>query len=515
MSLLKISRLSIRFPPKNKLIIRDVSLSIDRCQTLGLVGQSGSGKSSVALSILQLHRNVTQSGSIRFEDKELVNAPECLMRTIRGNRISIVFQDSLAALNPLHTIEKQISEVIKIHNKISNIKERVLELMDIVELANLKNRLNAFPHQLSGGQRQRVMLAIALANNPDLLIADEPTSALDVVTQMQILKLLQKLKNKISILFISHNLNIVRKVADKVSVIHKGKICETADTAKIYQSPQHDYTKKLLGATLSTAPAPEAEVDQNAVIVQNLSVELSASIIFKKYHKVIDDMSFCLKQGCTLGIAGVSGSGKSTLAQAMLKLIKSKGKIYINNHPIHNDEYPIRKYRQDMQIIFQDPFSSLNPRMKIDEIISEGINLHRKSSGQEKAKLIRKTLKDVSLKDDILSKYPHECSGGERQRVAIARVLTLSPKFIVLDEPTSALDYITQCQIIKLLIKIQQKYKITYLFISHDLQIIKSLSHYIIILEQGKIVETGPTQQILSSPKNKYTKRLIEASFEL
>ena len=515
MSLLKINKLSIKFLPKNKTVIRDVILSIDKGQTLGLVGQSGSGKSSVALSILQLHRNIAQSGSIRFKGMELLSAPEHLMRTIRGNRISIVFQDPLAALNPLHKIEKQISEVIKIHNNMSSIKERVLELMDMVELVNLKNRLGAFPHQLSGGQRQRVMIAMALANNPDLLIADEPTSALDVVTQMQILKLFQGLKDKLSILFISHNLNIIRKIADKVSVIHKGRICETAATAKIYQSPQHDYTKKLLGSTLSIAPAPEVNLKQDAVIVQNLSVKLSTNIIFKKYIKVLDNISFCLKQGRTLGIAGISGSGKSTLAQAILKLITSEGKIYIDNHPIHDNKYPIRKCRQDMQIIFQDPFSSLNPRMKVNEIISEGINLHRRFSGQEKEKLIRKTLKDVSLKDDILSKYAHECSGGERQRIAIARVLVLRPKFIILDEPTSALDYITQCQIIKLLIKIQQQYKITYLFISHDLQIIKSLSHHIIILEQGRIAETGPTQQILDSPKTKYTKRLIEASFKL
>jgi len=526
--MLSVTNLAVYFRNREKGDIKaidGISFDIDDSQIMAIVGESGSGKSVTALSILRLlpyPEAYHPSGSIKFRSQELINLSEKNMQKIRGNKISMVFQEPLTSLNPLHTIEKQITEILYIHNKMS--KKQALakceELLELVELDNLKHRLHAYPHQLSGGQRQRVMIAMALANDPDLLIADEPTTALDVTVQNQILALLKKLQaeRKMSILLITHDLTIVKRVADKVCVMKDGKIVEQGKTQTIFNQPKHEYTKQLIASAPKGKPI---EINKDApmiALVKNLKVSFTlTSSFFGKSLTVLDAVksaNFNLKQGETLGIVGESGSGKSTLAMAILRLVKSQGEVDFNGTRLDkmtNSE--IRPLRKDIQIVFQDPFASLNPRMSIGQIVGEGLNAHFKSkSRKEKDNIISEALLEVGLDSSLKERYPHEFSGGQRQRVAIARAMVLRPKLIILDEPTSALDLTVQSQIVDLLLSLQEQHKLSYIFISHDLRVIRAVSHKIIVMKDGDIIESGSTSDIFSKPKTEYTKILIEAA---
>jgi microcin C transport system ATP-binding protein len=528
-NLLQIENLSVGFGPTGQetLAVDGVSLSLSRGKTLGLVGESGSGKSVTALSIVRLLAPGAKilGGSIRFQGQELTSANEDEMRNLRGARITMVFQEPMTSLNPLHRIEKQIGEILAIHGMESREKRRarVLELLREVGLQNAESRMDAYPHELSGGQRQRVMIAMALANRPDLLIADEPTTALDVTIQAQILDLLRGIQARygMAILFITHDLGIVRRMADEVAVMRNGRIVETGPTARLFADPQHDYTKMLLAAEPKGA-APRADASAPEVLAtQDLRVWFPIKSGFWRrttsYIKAVDGVSLALRKGQTLALVGESGSGKTTLGLALLRLIRSEGPIlYLGENIDGFSARQMRPLRRHLQIVFQDPYGSLSPRMSVAEIVEEGLVIQNKGlSAAERRIVVAKSLADTGLDPATMDRYPHEFSGGQRQRIAIARALALDPDVIVLDEPTSALDRSVQAQMIDLLRDLQERRGLSYLFISHDLKVVKALASQIVVLRDGKIVEQGEASEIFSNPREKYTRELFAAAFDL
>jgi microcin C transport system ATP-binding protein len=524
MPILSIENLSVNFG--NAQTVRNVSLAINAGEMLALVGESGSGKSVTALSVLRLLPYPLAnhpSGVIRFKDTDLLHCDDKALRHIRGNDISMIFQEPMTSLNPLHTIEKQIGEVLRLHKGLDEIaaRARTIELLTLVEIPNPETRLASYPHELSGGQRQRVMIAMALANDPQLLIADEPTTALDVTIEKQVLALLKSLQQKLnmSILLITHDLNLVKHYADTVAVMHQGEIVEVGATAQVFSSPSHEYTQQLLQATPHSLPYTP---DPNAVTLlstKNLNVWFPIKKgVFKRtvdYIKAVNNIDLTIKQGYTLGVVGESGSGKTTLGLALLRLIKSDGVINFNGNRLDVlSQNKLRPLRREIQMVFQDPFGSLSPRLSISDIIGEGLDVHRlANNGIERDALIASVLEEVGMDPNIRHRYPHEFSGGQRQRVAIARALILKPKLIVFDEPTSALDRTIQVQIIDLLNELQRKYQLSYLFISHDLAVIKALSHDVVVMKDGNIVEYGAVDQIMNNPQHPYTKDLMAAAF--
>ncbi len=509
--------------------VKDVSFDLRKGETLALVGESGSGKSVTALSIMQLlPKNTTQYGeksAVNFEGENLVGKGESVMRAIRGTRIGMIFQEPMTALNPLHTIERQITEMLTVHGNMrgEKAKARVLELLDLVGLQRLKTRLGAYPHELSGGQRQRVMIAMALANNPDILIADEPTTALDVTVQAQILELMQEIQQKLgmAILLITHDLTIVRKMSTRVAVMKHGEIVEQGDTEHVFMQPRHPYTQKLLAAQPRGMARP---LGSDAPIVMQAD-DIKVHFPIRKgffgrvadYVRAVDGVSFTIRAGETLGIVGESGSGKSTLGMALLRLNRAQGKIILNGKPIHDvNGKDLRDLRSEMQIVFQDPFGSLSPRMSAADIIAEGLRIHRPHlTADERDAIVVNVMNDVQLDPETRHRYPHEFSGGQRQRIAIARALVLEPKFLVLDEPTSALDMSVQAEVVDLLRGLQEKHNLAYLFISHDLRVVRALAHNVIVMKDGKTVEQGTAADIFAAPATPYTAALMAAAFDI
>ncbi len=535
--LLSIENLSVTFNQKEGPVraVDGLSLSIDRGEIVALVGESGSGKSMSALSILRLLPPAAQiSGQIFFkqsgtssdEAADLMLASESEMRAIRGGRISMIFQEPMTALNPLHSIGKQIREVLQLHqDRLPRenfvMEDRVRQLLEEVGLTKLKDRLKAYPHELSGGERQRVMIAMAMACEPELLIADEPTTAVDVTIQAQILSLLRKLQKErgLSILLITHDLTIVRKVANRVAIMRHGKLVESGATQAVFDNPKKKYTQKLLSsepkASESTPPADSPEIMLASKICVRFPTQRSFFGKPKGWFYAVDGISVNLREGMTLGIVGESGSGKTTFALALLRLIQSQGSIVFLGNPIHELSLnAMRPYRNRLQIVFQDPYGSLNPRMTINRIIGEGLRVHRPDLTRfQRRKQVRKILEEMHLGPEMLDRYPHEFSGGQRQRIAIARAMVLEPKLVVLDEPTSALDLTVQAQIIELLRELQQSHGTSFLFISHDLRVVRAVSHEVMVMQHGKIVEHGPTDQIYQRPRMAYTRKLINAAF--
>jgi microcin C transport system ATP-binding protein len=508
--------------------VRGVSLRLKKGETLALVGESGSGKSVTALSILQLLPYAVKSqltGSIRFAGKEIMGAPESEMKRIRGNKSAMVFQEPMTSLNPLQTLEKQIGEVLILHRGLgtAEVRTHVLELMKLVGLPTPEKRLNAYPHELSGGQRQRVMIAMALANDPDLLIADEPTTALDVTVQAQILKLLKDLQKRfgMALLLITHDLAVVRKMADLVCVMNKGVIVEAGVTKQIFDAPQHDYTKHLLASEPRGEPLGPA-LDASVVLeAKDVKVwfALRGGLLRRVvgHVKAVDGIDLTVRRGQTLGVVGESGSGKSTLGNAILRLVNSDGSIRFQGRELQGlAERDLRGLRKDIQVVFQDPYASLSPRKTVAKIIGEGLKIHDiGASTPERDKMIANILEEVGLDPVMRHRHPHEFSGGQRQRIAIARAMILKPSFVVLDEPTSALDMSIQTQIIDLLRDLQQKHNLAYLFISHDLKVVRALCDEIIVMQSGKVVEHGPASRIFACPQEQYTKDLLKAAFEV
>ncbi|WP_430473946.1 ABC transporter ATP-binding protein [Thalassospira lucentensis] len=509
--------------------VKGVSFAMARGETMALVGESGSGKSVTALSLLQLlpyPRATHPTGSIIFDGQEMVGADERKLRKIRGNRISMIFQEPMTSLNPLHNIEKQIGEVLLLHKglRAGKARERILELLDLVGIPDPASRLKALPHELSGGQRQRVMIAMALANEPELLIADEPTTALDVTIQAQILELLQDLQNKLgmALLLITHDLQIVQKMAKRVCVMKDGEIVERGDGHGLFENPKHPYTKKLLSA-VPAGNVPDLPEDA-AELLETSNIQVRFPIGRKgllgrpeRYIDAVDRISLSLKQGETLGIVGESGSGKTTLAMAILRLLKSDGDITFDGQDIRKYAgADLRKLRRDMQVVFQDPFGSLSPRMSIAQIVGEGLEIHEPDlTVEQREARIAEALHEVDLPQNAMDRYPHEFSGGQRQRISIARALVLKPRFIVLDEPTSALDMSVQAQIVELLRDLQARHKMAYLFISHDLRVVRAVSHRVMVMQGGKLVESGAAADIFDNPQQPYTKALLAAALDL
>ena len=529
-TLLDVRNLSVYFGSgKDKLLAVDrVSFSIRKGETVALVGESGSGKTVSALSILKLLPYPAAShpsGEIWFEGNDLLHKPESEMQEIRGDRISMIFQEPMTSLNPLHSIEKQVGEVLKIHRGMDNAaaRTRVLQLLQKVGIRDPEKRLGAFPHQLSGGQRQRVMIAMALANEPDMLIADEPTTALDVTIQAQILELLQQLQHEMgmAMLLITHDLGIVRKMANRVYIMQGGKIVEEGQTEEIFTAPRDAYTQHLLAA--EPKGMPPAANDTAPVVVE--TDDLKVWFPIKKgalrrtvdYVKAVDGLSLKLRAGQTLGVVGESGSGKTTLGLAILRLISSTGQIaYVGNRIDELTTRQMRPLRKDMQIVFQDPYGSLSPRLSVGQIIEEGLLIQNPELDYAQRRTwVSEALKEVGLDPGVQDRYPHEFSGGQRQRIAIARAMVLKPKFIMLDEPTSALDMSVQAQIVDLLRHLQKKRDLAYLFISHDLKVIRALCNYVIVMRAGKVVEEGAAKDIFSNPKEEYTRALLAAAFDL
>jgi microcin C transport system ATP-binding protein len=528
--LVQVRNLSVAFRAgqTTSLAVKGVSFNIARGETVALVGESGSGKTVSALSIMRLLNYPAAShpsGEIYFEGRNLLNATQDEMREIRGRRISIIFQEPMTSLNPLHTIEQQVSEILQIHRGLGlqEARARTLDLLQKVGIRDPEKRLAAFPHQLSGGQRQRVMIAMALANEPDLLIADEPTTALDVTIQAQILELLKKLQAEMgmAMLLITHDLGIVRRMANRVYVMKSGEVVEEGAAEQVFTKPRHPYTKHLVEAE---PKGPPPQPDDSAPIVvetQDLKVWFPIRKGFLRktvdHVKAVDGLSLKLRAGQTVGVVGESGSGKTTLGLAILRLISSNGPIlYLGNRIDGYDSATMRPLRRDMQIVFQDPFGSLSPRLSVSQIIEEGLIIQDRSldESQRRAR-VSAALQEVGLDPATQDRYPHEFSGGQRQRIAIARAMVLEPKFIMLDEPTSALDMSVQAQIVDLLRGLQTKRGLSYLFISHDLKVVRALCNYVIVLRNGKVVEEGPAQQIFETPQSDYTKALLAAAFDL
>jgi len=503
-----------------------ISFEIRRGECVALVGESGSGKSVSALSVLKLlpyPAAFHPSGSIRFKGQDLLTLPENEMRGIRGNDISIVFQEPMTSLNPLHTIESQIGEVLSLHNGLRGAaaRARIIELLTQVGIPEPETRLGSYPHQLSGGQRQRVMIAMALANEPDLLIADEPTTALDVTVQAQILKLLADIRARLgmSLLFITHDLGIVRRIADVVCVMNHGKIVEKGPVEQVFAAPQHPYTRALLAAEPKPDPAPPRPDAPVVIAADDLKVwfPIKRGLMRRTVGqiKAVDGVRLAIRQGETLGVVGESGSGKTTLGLALLRLISSRGPIVFLGKDIQGLRFKeMRPFRRDMQIVFQDPFGSLSPRMSVADIVAEGLTVHQPSlTRDEREARVVKALDDVGLDPQTRFRYPHEFSGGQRQRIGIARAAVLEPSFVVLDEPTSALDMLFQSQMVELLRDLQRKRDLTYLFISHDLRVVASLASHLIVMRQGRIVEEGPAAQLFRAPQTDYTRALFAAAF--
>ena len=528
--LLEVDNLSVTFGINEREVkaVRGISFDIGKGETVALVGESGSGKSVTALSAIQLlpypmaHH---PSGSIRFNGEELVAADEDTLRRVRGNRIGMIFQEPMTSLNPLHNLEKQIGEVLFLHKKLDRVaaRERVLDLLKQVGLHDAENRLQAYPHQLSGGQRQRVMIAMALANDPDLLIADEPTTALDVTIQAQILALLKELQQKrgMSMLLITHDLGIVRKVADRVCVMTKGRIVEQGNTAEIFDNPQHSYTQHLLAAEPKGKPTTAAANAPMVIEASDLKIwfPIKRGVLRKVvgHIKAVDGVSIEVREGHTVGVVGESGSGKTTLAMGLLRLERSEGPISFLGQNIQGKTWKeLRPLRSEMQIVFQDPFGSLSPRMSVGQIIEEGMLIHmRNLSFDERRQLIAETLVEVGLDPEMQDRYPHEFSGGQRQRISIARAMVLRPRLVILDEPTSALDMSVQAQIVDLLRDLQRKHKLAYLFISHDLKVVRALADEVLVMRNGQVVEQGSAEKIFDEPVEDYTKALLKAAFDI
>ena len=508
--------------------VRGVSFTLHRGETLALVGESGSGKSVSALSILQLLPYPFAShpqGQILFDDQDLLGADRKTMQRIRGRRIAMIFQEPMTSLNPLQSIETQIGEVLEVHLNLHKAQRRtrVLELLHLVGLRDAEKRLKALPHELSGGQRQRVMIAMALACEPDVLIADEPTTALDVTIQAQILDLLSDLQSKmgLAILFITHDLTVVRHMADRVCVMKDGEIVETAETERLFADPQHPYTKTLLGSAPSGAPVPVAQDAPVLLETADLKVWFPIKGGFLRrtvdHIKAVDGISLSIRTGQTVGVVGESGSGKTTFGRALLKLLNADGQLNFKQQDLTPlDRREIRPLRRAMQIVFQDPYGSLNPRLSVGQIIEEGLIVHEPDLPKsDKRQRVAQVLTDVGLGPEVQDRYPHEFSGGQRQRIAVARALILRPEFLVLDEPTSALDVSVQAQIVNLLRDLQARFGLTYLFISHDLRVVRALADHLIVMQNGRVVESGPAQEVFETPRTEYTRALMAAAFEL
>lgn len=528
--LLQVKDLSVDFKVEGgqSHAVKNISFELNAGETLAIVGESGSGKSVTALSILQLLPYPTAShpsGSIIYRGQELLGADETTMHAARGNQISMIFQEPMTALNPLHVVEHQVGEVLSLHKNMNphRARARILELLDLVGIQEPAKRLGAYPHQLSGGQRQRVMIAMALANEPDILIADEPTTALDVTIQAQILALLKDLQAKLgmAMILITHDLGIVRHMADRVAVMTGGEIVEQAAVEDVFDHPQTAYTVHLLSAEPKARTTAAPEGTEVVMTAENLRVWFPIKAgIFRRtvdHVRAVDDISLEVREGHTVGVVGESGSGKTTLGLALLRLISSQGAIRFHGQRIEKLRGKIlRPLRRQMQVVFQDPFSSLSPRMSIAQIIEEGLLVHEKGGGYDQRRaLIANALEEVGLEPGAMDRFPHEFSGGQRQRVAIARALVLQPRFMVLDEPTSALDVSVQAQIIDLLRDLQQRHRLAYLFISHDLKVVRALADEVIVLRNGKVMEQGPAAQIFDDPQTDYTKALMAAAFEL
>ncbi|WP_435141020.1 ABC transporter ATP-binding protein [Pseudopelagicola sp. nBUS_19] len=524
MSILKVKNLHVGFRQDGRVIdaVKGVSFSVDRGETVALVGESGSGKSVTALSTVSLLPSSAEvSGSVTYDGQEMIGANEARLRQVRGNDISFIFQEPMTSLNPLHTLEKQLAESLALHQGIvgDSAKERIIELMEKVGIRDAQKRLGAYPHQLSGGQRQRVMIAMALANKPDILIADEPTTALDVTIQSQILELLADLKSAegMGLLFITHDLGIVRRIADKVCVMKDGEIIEFGSVSEIFARPKHEYTRKLLSAR--AVGAPDA-VDKAAAVIaktNNLKVWFPIQSGFLKrtigHVKAVNDATLDVRAGETVGIVGESGSGKTTVALALMRLISSEGGIIFDGQDVRQwSTRELRNLRKHMQIVFQDPFGSLSPRMTCEQIIAEGLGVHGTPDGRKARTLVGEVMEEVGLNPETMDRYPHEFSGGQRQRIAIARAMILRPKLVVLDEPTSALDMTVQVQIVDLLRNLQKKYGLAYLFISHDLNVVRAMSHKIMVMKGGDVVEQGDAKAVFENPQTEYTRELLAAA---
>ena len=524
MSILKVRnlRVSFRVEGRDFQAVKGVSFSVDRGETVALVGESGSGKSVTALSTVSLlGASAAVEGSVQYDGQEMVNADEKLLRKVRGNDISFIFQEPMTSLNPLHTLEKQLGESLALHQGIvgDEARGRILDLLEKVGIRDAERRLTSYPHQLSGGQRQRVMIAMALANKPDILVADEPTTALDVTIQAQILELLAELKKSegMGLLFITHDLGIVRKIADKVCVMKDGEIVEAGPVAEIFENPQHEYTKTLLNARAVGVPEPVAEDAPVVAETDGLRIwfPIQRGLLRRTvgHVKAVNDATLTVRAGETLGIVGESGSGKTTLALAIMRLIASEGGIHFMGEDIRQrNTKSLRALRKDMQIVFQDPFGSLSPRMSCEQIIAEGLGVHGNPDGRDPRDLVAEVMEEVGLDPATMDRYPHEFSGGQRQRIAIARAMILRPKLVVLDEPTSALDMTVQVQIVDLLRNLQKKYGLAYLFISHDLHVVRAMSHKIMVMKQGDVVEAGSAGQVFTEPSTDYTRELMAAA---
>ena len=520
---IEIKDLSVSFSQNNELVkaVQKSNFFINEGECFSIVGESGSGKSVTAMTMMKLIKESNKtliSGYIKFEDENLLNLSEQKLSKIRGKGISMIFQEPMTSLNPLHTIKKQIGECLF---NLDKKEERIVELLREVGIENAEERLDHFPHQLSGGQRQRVMIAMAIANNPKLLIADEPTTALDVTIQKQILDLLDSLRKKfqMSLLLITHDLSIVKKISDRVCVMKNGQIVEQGETKNLFKKPKHPYTLKLIN---SNPNEKKFKSKSSKIILKtnnlNIRYQLNSNSFFNRKNKffhAVKNLNLQLAKGTTLGIVGESGSGKSSLALAMLKLIKSEGDIFYKNYNISKlNDTSFRSFRKNIQIIFQDPFASLSPRLTIERIIGEGLEVHKKDlKKNEVSNLILQILEKVGLEKTMLNRYPHEFSGGQRQRIAIARALILEPEIIILDEPTSALDMTVQKQIVDLLLQLQKDLTLTYIFISHDLKIVKALSDQIVVMRHGQVIEEGSAKEVFLKPKESYTKKLIQSAF--
>jgi microcin C transport system ATP-binding protein len=524
-TVLDVRDLGVRFHQDGRVIdaVRGVSFSVGKGETVALVGESGSGKSVTALATVSLlPDSALVTGSVRYNGAEMVGAAEPELRRVRGNDISFIFQEPMTSLNPLHTIQTQLGESLALHQGLTGdaARARIIELLNKVGIREAESRLDAYPHQLSGGQRQRVMIAMALANGPDLLIADEPTTALDVTIQAQILKLLADLKRTegLSLLFITHDLGVVRRIADRVCVMQGGEIVEQGPAAQIFGAPQHPYTQKLLAAEPKGRPDPVAADAPEIVRTEGLRVWFPIHRGFLRrtvgYVKAVNDATLSVRAGETLGIVGESGSGKTTLALAILRLIPSTGPVVFLGQDLqsrHGRE--LRDLRRNLQIVFQDPFGSLSPRMTVEQIIAEGLGVHGVEPGRDKRQMVADIMTEVGLDPAAMGRYPHEFSGGQRQRVAIARAMILRPRLVVLDEPTSALDMTVQVQIVDLLRALQRKWGLAYLFISHDLRVVRALAHKVIVMKDGDVVEAGVGAQVFENPQHAYTQALLAAAF--
>ncbi|MEP5728983.1 MAG: ABC transporter ATP-binding protein [Sulfitobacter sp.] len=523
-ALLDVKNLTVGFRQDGQLMqaVKGVSFHVERGETVALVGESGSGKSVSALSTVALLGDSAEvSGSVTYDGQQMIGADDTLLRKVRGNDISFIFQEPMTSLNPLHTIEKQLAESLALHQGVvgAQARARILELLDKVGIVDAETRLGSYPHQLSGGQRQRVMIAMALANKPDVLIADEPTTALDVTIQAQILELLADLKDSegMGLLFITHDLGVVRRIADRVCVMQQGEIVEQGPTTEIFDNPQHPYTKKLLGAEPSGHPDAVPEGAKEVISTEQLKIwfPITQGLLRRTvgHVKAVNDATLSVRAGETLGIVGESGSGKTTLALAIMRLIASDGGITFMDQDVRSwSTRELRRLRKDMQIVFQDPFGSLSPRMTCFQIISEGLNIHNVDPSRDQRELVQDVMVEVGLDPITMDRYPHEFSGGQRQRIAIARAMVLRPRLLVLDEPTSALDMTVQVQIVELLRDLQVKYGLAYLFISHDLKVVRAMSHKVMVMKRGDVVEYGTTEDLYERPQSDYTRTLLQAT---